>query len=337
MGHLKARSMLTPTIAICTTGKHPRLLDSVMSILGQERQDLRLIVVDNDPSGGGTVAALSTIHDDRLMIVEEPARGLSRARNRAIAACKTNILAFTDDDAIADPAWIDRLLRPFDDSRVWAVTGLVLPAELRTEAQRAFEAYVSFSKGDKRRHWTLAADGGAGLSGEPGPRGPLFPLSTGKVGSGNNMAFRIEALRRIGGFDPALGAGTLAQGGEDLDAFSRVLLAGGAIVYVPDAVVRHYHRPSMAELEEQIHAQGVGMGALLAKSVVRHPMTLVRIVGRASKVAQATLASRGRGPGSQVDGRDVAYPYRNRLLRLEMQGLIRGPWRYVRSCWAAEQ
>jgi O-antigen biosynthesis protein len=81
---------------------------------------------------------------------------------------------------------------------------------MEIEAQAWFEQYGGLSKGFERRSFELAA---------PPPRGGLFPYAAGAYGSGANMAFRTAALRAIGGFDPALGAGTRAQGGDDLAAF----------------------------------------------------------------------------------------------------------------------
>ena len=43
----------------------------------------------------------------------------------------------------------------------------------------------------------------------------LFQLAVFRVGSGANMAFRARVLARIGGFDPATGAGSRATGGDE--------------------------------------------------------------------------------------------------------------------------
>ena len=62
------------------------------------------------------------------------------ARNRAILEAKGEIIAYTDDDVVADPGWIKALATVFaEDPDVMAVTGLVVPFELETEAQVLFE------------------------------------------------------------------------------------------------------------------------------------------------------------------------------------------------------
>ena len=83
------------------------------------------------------------------------------------------------------------------------------------------------------------------------------------VGVGCNMAFRRDELLAVGGFDPALDVGTPTSGGGDLDAFQRMLESGAAIVYRPDAVVRHLHRRELPRLRRQLFDNGRGYAAML--------------------------------------------------------------------------
>lgn len=324
---------LSATAVLCTLGGHPVLRRSVEALLGQSVPDLNVLVVDNDPSSGNVDRALSGLTSDRLTIVRQPVKGLSHARNVAVWGAQTDVLLFTDDDAIADPRWASSIVRGFRASSVGAVTGMVLPAELRTESQRAFEAYGGFNKALEHLYWSLGeADPTLGA---PGPKAPLFPWTVGKLGSGNNMAFRTDVLREIGGFDPALGAGSLAKGGEDLDALSRVLLAGNAVVYTPEAVVWHHHRETVPELVKQIRADGTGMGAVLSKRLLAEPRLVTRFASRTLRVARDALAP--GAPRVSSSGLDAyASPsLRRQLLRQELIGLVEGPVRYLRSRWVA--
>lgn len=325
-------SAMTPTVtvAICTLGTHPRLRESVAAVGAQTRADIEILIVDNDPGSGATGRALDGLEDPRLRVVAEPGRGLSRARNRALACTRTDLVLFTDDDALAAPTWVERLVEPFSRPEVSAVTGAVLPGELRTPAQRLFEEYVGFGKGDTVVHWSRDAREDLEGIGEPGQHSALFPWTTGRVGSGNNMGFRVDRLRELGGFDEALGAGTATRGGEDLDAFSRVLLGGDVIVYTPFAVVQHFHREEMRQLEEQIWAQGAGMGAVLTKAMLRDPRLVRTLVSRSASVGRRALTSRGNASGGQPAGARDRRTHR-RLLRSEVSGLAVAPWLYWRS------
>jgi O-antigen biosynthesis protein len=101
-----------------------------------------VIIVDNPPRTGETLALVSTMaaDDGRFRYVAEPRQGLSVARNRGVAEALTaEYVAFTDDDAMVDADWLRWLLAPFADRSVTATTGMVLPLELETAAQKRFE------------------------------------------------------------------------------------------------------------------------------------------------------------------------------------------------------
>src|SRR5262249_21670265 len=149
-------------------------------------------------------------------------------------AAKGKILAFTDDDVVVDRYWLIELVRGFNlADNVGCVTGLVLPLELETAAQRWLEEFGGFDKGFIPRVYNLK---------ENHPKTPLYPYTSGRFGTGANMAFTSACLDSIGGFDPALGPGNLADSGEDLAAFFQVVMRGHTLVYTPSALLYHLHR-----------------------------------------------------------------------------------------------
>ncbi|WP_227580713.1 glycosyltransferase family 2 protein [Cellulomonas xiejunii] len=316
------------TAVICTVGTHPRLAAAVRSVLAQDVPGLEVVVVDNAPATGATRAALDGLVDHRLRIVEEPRRGLAHARNRALEVARGEVVAFTDDDALAADSWLPGLLDVFRSDpagQVVAVTGLVVAGQMASPAQEHFEEYGGFGKGMERQAWAVDTTNLHEGLGRPASHGPLFPWTTGKVGSGNSMAFRRDALERVGGFDVRLGAGTRTYGGEDLDAFSRLLVAGGVVVYTPDSVVWHFHREHLEELHTQLYGNGCGMGAILTKWLLRRPTFALRLVARLPVMAWTVLS-----PGSQRNaGRSPQYP--GSLHTAELRGLAAGPWAYLRS------
>jgi len=191
------------------------------------------------------------------------------ARNTGWRTATGKIVAFTDDDAVPDARWVEQLAAAFElDPGVAAVTGLVMPSSMAGRAEALFEQYGGFDKGNLPQLWSLRP---LPVSAPDGVRGPLFPYATGQPGSGNNMAFRREILERVGGFDPALGAGTPTRGGEDLDMFTAVLCAGGGIFYTPAALVRHHHRADLGALRKQIFGYGSGMAAVVTKQFLSGP------------------------------------------------------------------
>jgi cellulose synthase/poly-beta-1,6-N-acetylglucosamine synthase-like glycosyltransferase len=101
----------------------------------------------------------------------------------------------------------------------------------------------------------------------------LYPYSSGIFGTGANFAFDRAFLLGIGGFDEALGAGSRARGGEDLDVFVRTLHAGRAIAYEPAAIAWHLHRTDLKELRRQMFAYGLGAAAFATKYLTTRSTT----------------------------------------------------------------
>jgi GT2 family glycosyltransferase len=246
----------TITVAVCTRDRTANLACCLDSLVAAGYEALDVVVIDNAPSDDGTEVMVRTRYPG-VRYVREPRPGLDWARNRAILECRREILAFTDDDVLVDRHWVGALADVFSrDPQVMAVTGLVIPAELESNAQSLFEQYGGFGRGFVRRWFRAPA------------HGPLAPLhgGTGKFGTGANMAFRRRLFDDIGGFDTALDVGTATNGGGDLDMFFRVLKAGHTLVYEPAAIVRHRHRESYAALRTQIANNGVGFYSYLVRN-----------------------------------------------------------------------
>ena len=250
------------TVAVCTRGRCNSLAACLDAICELDHPDIEVIVVDNSPDRDGAERIVSAREGVRYL--HEPGSGLDRARNRAIVAATREIVAFTDDDALVDSGWARAIARRFAASpEVAAVTGLVLPLELETEAQLAFERYLGFGRGFRRR-WIEALDADAGSI-------ALRHGNTGRLGTGANMAFRRSTIATIGGFDPALDLGTVTNGGGDLDMFFRIIKAGGVVVYEPTALVRHRHRREWHELERQLGDWGTAMRSYVERNRLNHP------------------------------------------------------------------
>jgi hypothetical protein len=139
-----------------------------------------------------------------------------------------------------------------------AVTGLVVPLELETEAQLLFEQYGGFGRGF-RRTWHRAGAHDASHVG------------AGRYGTGANMAFRRTLFDRVGRFDPALDVGTATNGGGDLEMFFRTLEEGFVLVYEPSAIVRHRHRRDRDQLRTQLTNNGIGFYSHVVRSALAYP------------------------------------------------------------------
>ena len=292
-----------------------RCLDSLTSI---DYPRFEIIVVDNAPSDEETRKIVQSFADDsRVRYVRENIAGSSRARNRGTAEAKGSIVAFTDDDVLVDPQWLNALVRRFTlNPEAVCVTGLVLPADLTSEAQAWFEQYGGFAKGYQPKVFDLVKNR---------HNSPLYPYTAGMFGSGNNVAFRKDAIEELGGYDEAMGPGTRAPSGEDLALFLSTVLSGNTIAYEPRAIVRHRHRPDYDGLAKQLHAYGKGITSILTKCIMDDPRHLVMIARRAPEGIRLLLRS-----GSSKNARRTA-GFPRRLVTAEILGIAAGPFAYIKS------
>jgi GT2 family glycosyltransferase len=306
------------TVAVCTRDRPDDLTRCLDALERIAYPSLELLVVDNAPATEAT-ARLVKSRNGRVRYVREARPGLSWARNRAIAEARGEILAFTDDDVLVDPGWVHALVEAFaTDPAVMAVTGLVIPSELETDAQVLFERYRSFDRGFARMRVQAHPD--RSIAARYG--------ATGSFGAGANMAFRRQVFDQIGAFDPCLGAGAVTRGGEDLEMFFRVLKARHALVYDPRALVRHRHRRTLAELRDLMSDHGVSFFAYMVRSATAYPEERLAFARLAGWWLAKTLYRLCR-PRSEPAGT------MRRLAFAELRGLLLGPARYWQARAAA--
>ena len=176
------------------------------------------MIDDGSTDGSG---ALATAGGARV-IRHSVNRGLSAARNTALAAAGGEILVFVDSDAYADPRMLEALLAGFATPEVAGVGGGGVEAHrvTRADAWRARHA----------RQW----------------HGPN-PQQNAPYLHGLCAAYRRRALFTVGGFDT-----TLRTNAEDVEMGLRLRRAGYRLVYTPDAIVYHQRADTLATLAKMI-------------------------------------------------------------------------------------
>jgi GT2 family glycosyltransferase len=307
------------SVVVATRERPDRLAACLDSLARMEYPNFEVLVVDNDPVTDATFRLVAERRESNVRYAREYRRGLAAAHNCGLQHVDGIIAAFTDDDVTVDQKWLTEVARAFQaDPDVACVTGLILPSELQTQAQLMLEAHGHFSKGFQQR----VVD-----RNRRRPPDPLFPFTTGQLGSGANMSFHRDTLRALGGFDPATGAGTFAHGGDDLTAFLSVLVAGYCLVYQPTALVWHCHRRDLASLRGQAYGYGVGLGAYLTSALTSHPA----LVWQALRRAPAGLVYAFHPASPRNTQRGDAWPLE--LTRLERRGIAFGPVAYGVSRW----
>jgi GT2 family glycosyltransferase len=304
------------SVILCTRDRPESLLVTLRGLAGLRYEPVEILVIDNAPSSDQTREAVQAEFggDSRIRYVREPRPGLSVARNRGIAEATADVFAFTDDDVRVDRWWLEGIARGFQQaSDVACVTGLVQSAVLDNVAQLYFDQRQDWGSACERRIFDLA---------EHRHESPLYPYSN-VFGAGANFAMTRAVLRELGGFDEALGAGTASGGGEDLDVFTRTVLAGHRLVYEPTAIVGHVHRADISDLAAQMLSYGSGATAALTALALRSWRARFEILARV-----AVGAFRIAAIGSRTKGLTEAPPG---LIGQELRGMVRGPGLYLKA------
>jgi GT2 family glycosyltransferase len=220
------------SVVVCSHNGARTIQDCLEGLRRLDYPNFEVIVVDDGSTD--RTAAIAAEYDIRLIRTEN--RGLSSARNFGLAAASGEIVAYIDDDARPDPHWLTYLAATFLAGEFIGVGG----PNIAPPGDGAIAECVASS-----------------------PGGPAHVLLTDEVAEhipGCNMAFRVEALRAIGGFDPRF-----RVAGDDVDVCWRLQERGWTLGFSPAAVVWHHRRNSIRAYWRQQVGYGRAEALLEAK------------------------------------------------------------------------
>jgi glycosyltransferase involved in cell wall biosynthesis len=219
------------SVIVATRNRAALLAETLDAVVAQRwpRDGFEIVVADNGSVDAtrATVEAVANRGDaPAVRYLHVTAPGKSAAINHAITEARGELLAFTDDDVVPEPLWLERLAAAFEQTRADFVAGRILP-NWETEPPRwlspaLYGVLAVPDNGTERQHI------------RPGMSQGVMPI-------GANMAVRAAVVARIGGWRTDLGKldGTLRTG-EDHEFFLRLLAAGCTGAYEPTARVRHF-------------------------------------------------------------------------------------------------
>ncbi|MBI3877361.1 MAG: glycosyltransferase family 2 protein [Verrucomicrobia bacterium] len=209
------------TVAICTRNRAALLREAVDSVLSQLRPDTEVVIVDNASTDDTpAVAAAFAQSNGAVTVVCETELGLSVARNTALRVARGEFVIFLDDDATAEPGWLncyaELFARPPVENLIGA-GGAVFP---RYDAPTPRWL-------DPRANVLNWHPEPCAFKGRGGPWGCNFALH------------RARTLA-LGGFNPALGRKGKGMGAhEETDLFEKLRREGGVFWWLPQARIRH--------------------------------------------------------------------------------------------------
>ena len=272
---------------VIATHNRSALLAATLDALADQRwphDRFEIVVADNRSTDGTrrtveSAAAQAGAPPIRYLFVGEP--GKSYAVNAALAVATGEILLFTDDDVVADPLWIDRMVHALDSTGADFAAGRIVP---RWEAPPP--AWMSPSL-----YGVLAVPDNGGERRPIGLDAPdIMPI-------GANMGLRRAVVDRIGGLRTDLGKldGTLRTG-EDHEFYLRMLQAGFRGVYEPEAVVQHWvprERLNRRYFRRWLHQNGRDVAKLEAAYTksIRRLFGVPRYLWREAAINVLTAAS----------------------------------------------
>lgn len=219
------------SVVLCTHAldRYADFSEAAESVLDQTYDDVELVLVsDGNPDVYERFRADYGDRDDVVLHCNDENVGLLESRNNGAAAATGDVVAFVDDDAVADERWVEELVAAYEDHDVRAVGGRMTPAWVAGKPAFLPEEF----------YWLVGVTHrGFGPKGgdedTPGEVRNTF---------GSNISFDRETFLELGGFDDDIGGrkgDANLQGGETELAARLREEHGYGVFYNPDARVAH--------------------------------------------------------------------------------------------------
>jgi len=216
------------SVVLCahTMDRYESVVDAAESVRDQTYEDVELVFVsDGDPEVADRFRADFGDCADVAVHCNDENRGLLVSRNRGAELASGDVVAFIDDDAVAHPEWVERLVAAYEDHDAVAAGGKMTPMWVAGKP-RFLPAEFYYLIGVTHRGFGEGVD-------RPGEV---------RNTNGSNISFRREVFRDLGGFEPDIGG---RKGDNNLQGGETELCArlrdeyGQGVYYDPEAVVAH--------------------------------------------------------------------------------------------------
>lgn len=293
----------TLTVAVCTRGR-PDKVRATLDALDRGASGVPLVVVDQGAAPDRALAERAAA-DSRMRVLHDGGRGLSRARNLALAAVDSDWVVFVDDDCLVAENF-----------------GAALLAEI------AAHPGADWIAGDVRAGLAASAD-------DDLPPVTTFPVDRplirrggrtlpGAIGFGVLFCVRRSTAERLGGWDTRLGPGVPdLPAADDMDFNHRLLRSGGTAVLSPAVCAVHDQWRSSDEVVELQRGYSRAWAGFACKHIARNAGGGLRLWtwGIVDVLDMAASATRRRSP------------LRARIALAKLRGLLEGTALGLRRRW----
>jgi len=222
----------TVAVIVVNHNRAELLVDCLDSLVRQTYRDFEVVVVDN-ASSDASLEQASRYPDPRVRVLAlDRNHGFAGGCNQGIRASQSELVALLNNDAVADPGWLEALVDGLDDPSVGMCASKILfwDSHLIDKA-----GHLIFWDGQNRGRGTGESDGPR--FNQPGEC--LFP-------DGCAGLYRRRLIDEVGGFDEDFFAYA-----DDADLGMRAQLAGWRAVYCPAAIVYHRHSSTLGSFSAQ--------------------------------------------------------------------------------------
>jgi glucosyl-dolichyl phosphate glucuronosyltransferase len=250
------------SIAICTYNR-ARLLALCLQSLANLKYDLatvEVLVIDNNSTDNTKQVcedATTQFSQLKLRYIVEYNQGVGFARTRGAHEAKGGIIAYIDDDCLADENWLT-IIADFYATHADAMStgGKITPKYL-----------VPMANWHGKYFWGLVGNYNLGKN--------IFKMTGARYPAGANMHFRKTAFEKYGAFDGKLGrSGTSLMAGEEKAMYLKLITANESVYYIPNAIVYHHVEGNKFD-KAYVRKHSMGIGASERLMAADKPIKLV--------------------------------------------------------------
>lgn len=221
--HVAARQSSSVVICAYTEKRWDDITAAIESVRAQTLHPQEtILVIDYNPA---MLERVKREIPDVVAVANRYGRGLSGAKNTGFEAAKSDLVAFLDDDAIAEPQWLARLVETCSDPNALGVGGWVEPLWESGRPKWFPDEYL----------WAI------------GGTSKVMPKDVAPIRNvfGGNSCWRRDVYQSVGGFHTGMGAGT-KLGGHSLACEETELCIrahqrwpGKTFLFDPQAIIHH--------------------------------------------------------------------------------------------------
>ncbi|APW97917.1 glycosyl transferase family A [Halobiforma lacisalsi AJ5] len=215
---------LSVSVVVCTYAmeRYDVFSECVDSVLDQTYDPLEIVlVVDGNEEVFERVQEDYGGHEDVVVHCNDENQGISYSRTRGAELATGDVVAFIDDDAVAETDWVAELARVYEETDALAVGGHVAPDWITEKPDFFPEEF----------YWLVGCD----------ERGMGEHMEELRNTYGSNISYRRDVFLEVGGYDENTGR----KGDRHIQAHEAPVCIrmankyGKGVIYNTDAVVHH--------------------------------------------------------------------------------------------------